>query len=172
LTIGFIFNIVGSSGKKWVKVGDQGMFQGATQLNLDSKGRLAIPARFRDILLGGCAGNLVLTADADGCLLVYPQPEWQPIREKLLKLSALNPKIRALQRRLIGYAEDVVMDGAGRVLISPALRSYAALDKRVMLVGQGNKFELWDEIKWQAQQEAALSFMDGELPPELEGFSL
>ena len=65
-----------------------------------------------------------------------------------------------------------VRDGAGRVLISPALRSYAALDKRVMLVGQGNKFELWDEAKWQVQQEAALSFMDGELPPELEGFSL
>ena len=111
------------------------MFQGAAQLNLDSKGRLAIPARYRDMLLALCAGNLVLTADADGCLLVYPQAEWQPIRDKLLKLSALNPKIRALQRRLIGYAEDVVMDGAGRVLISPALRSYAVLDKRVMLVG-------------------------------------
>jgi MraZ protein len=129
------------------------MFQGATQLNLDSKGRLAIPARYRD-------------------MLVYPQPEWQPIREKLLKLSALNPKIRALQRRLIGYAEDVVMDGAGRMLISLTLRSYAVLDKRVMLVGQGNKFELWDEAKWQAQQDAGLSFMGGDLPPELEGFSL
>jgi len=91
------------------------MFQGAAQLNLDSKGRLAIPARHRDMLLAHCAGQLVLTADADGCLLLYPQPEWQPIRDKLLKLSALNPKIRALQRRLIGYAEDVVMDGAGRV---------------------------------------------------------
>jgi len=148
------------------------MFQGATQLSLDSKGRLAIPSRHRDLLLSGCAGNLVLTADADGCLLLYPQQEWLPIRDKLLKLSALNPKIRALQRRLIGYAEEVVMDAAGRVLISPALRSYAALDKRVMLVGQGNKFELWDEAKWQAQQEADLSFLNGELPPELEGFSL
>jgi MraZ protein len=141
------------------------MFQGAAQLNLDNKGRLAIPGR-------SCAGNLVLTADADGCLLVYPQPEWQPIREKLLKLSALNPKIRALQRRLIGYAEDVVMDGAGRVLISPTLRSYASLEKHVLLVGQGNKFELWDEVKWQAQHEAALSFTQDDLPPELEGFSL
>ena len=148
------------------------MFQGATQLNLDSKGRLAIPVRHRDVLLALCVGNLVITADADGCLLVYPQPEWQPIRDKLLKLSALNPKIRALQRRLIGYAEEVVMDGAGRVLISPALRDYAVLDKRVMLVGQGNKFELWDEGKWQAQQDAGLSFLNGELPPELEGFSL
>ncbi|MFA6921424.1 MAG: division/cell wall cluster transcriptional repressor MraZ [Gallionella sp.] len=148
------------------------MFQGAAQLNLDGKGRLAIPARYRDELLSSCAGNLVLTADADGCLLVYPEPEWLPIRDKLSKMSSLNPKIRALQRRLIGYADDVVMDGAGRVLISPALRSYAGLDKNVMLVGQGNKFELWDEAKWQAQQAADLSFMDGELPSELEGFSL
>ena len=148
------------------------MFQGAVQLNLDSKGRLAIPAKYRDVLLSECAGNLVLTADVDGCLLVYPQPEWQPIRDKLLKLSALNPKIRALQRLLVGNAEDVLMDNAGRVLISPNLRNYAVLDKRVMLVGQGNKFELWDEAKWQAQQDASLSFMSGELPAELEGFSL
>ena len=148
------------------------MFQGAAQLNLDNKGRLAIPARHRDLLLAHCAGQLVLTADADGCLLFYPQPEWEPIRDKLLKMSALDPRIRALQRRLIGYAEEVVMDAAGRVLISSALRSYATLDKRVMLIGQGNKFELWDEVKWTAQQEVALSFGYGELPKELEGFTL
>ena len=148
------------------------MFQGAAQLNLDSKGRLAIPARHRDLLLAHCAGQLVLTADADGCLLFYPQPEWEPIRDKLLKMSALDPRIRALQRRLIGYAEEVEMDAAGRVLISSALRTYATLDKRVMLIGQGNKFELWDEEKWTAQQEIELSFANGELPKELEGFTL
>ena len=148
------------------------MFQGAAQLSLDSKGRLAVPARYRDMLLAHCAGKLVLTADLDKCLLIYAQPEWQPIFDKLNKLSSFNPKSRALQRLLIGYAEDVEMDSAGRVLISPTLRSYAALDKRVMLVGQGNKFELWDEAKWLAQQEAGLSFTEGELPPELEGFSL
>jgi len=148
------------------------MFQGATQLNLDSKGRLAIPARYRDVLSSTCAGNLVMTADADGCLLLYPQPEWQPIREKLMQLSAFNPRIRALQRFLVGHAEDVVMDAAGRVLISPTLRSYAVLDKRVMLVGQGNKCEVWDEARWQAQHEKMNGFTDGDLPPELEGFSL
>ncbi len=148
------------------------MFQGATQLNLDSKGRLGIPARHRDALLAHCAGQLVLTADADGCLLIYPQPEWEPIRDRLLKMSALDPRIRALQRRLVGYAEELEMDAAGRVLVSPALRAYAALDKKVMLIGQGNKFELWDEAKWQAQQETELSFANGELPKELEGFTL
>lgn len=148
------------------------MFQGAAQLNLDGKGRLAIPARYRDGLLDSCAGNLVLTADADGCLLLYPEPEWLPIRDKLNKLSSFNPRSRALQRLLVGHAEDVVMDSAGRVLVSPVLRSYAALDKSVMLIGQGNKFELWDEARWQEQQQAALSLMNGELPAELEGFSL
>ncbi len=148
------------------------MFQGAVQLNLDSKGRLAIPAKHRDVLLSECAGSLVLTADADGCLLVYAQSVWRPISEKLNKLSSFNPKSRALQRLLVGNAEDVLMDNAGRVLISPNLRNYAALDKRVMLVGQGNKFELWDEAKWQAQQDASLSFINGDLPSELEGFSL
>lgn len=158
------------SGFLWERV--DGVFQGATQLNLDSKGRLAIPARYRDMLQAHCAGQLVTTADADGCLLIYPQPEWQPIREKLMQLSAFNPRIRALQRFLVGYAEDVVMDAAGRVLISPTLRAYAALDKRAMLVGQGNKFELWDEARWQALHEKMTSFTDGDLPPELEGFTL
>jgi len=148
------------------------MFQGAAQLSLDSKGRLAIPARHRDMLLAHCAGQLVMTADADGCLLLYPQPEWQPIREKLMQLSAFNPRIRALQRFLVGHAEDVVMDAAGRVLVSPTLRNYAALDKRVMLVGQGNKFEVWDETRWQSQHEKMTGFTDGDLPPELEGFTL
>lgn len=148
------------------------MFQGAALLNLDSKGRLSIPAKHRDMLLAHCAGQLVMTADADGCLLLYPQPEWQPIREKLMQLSAFNPRIRALQRFLVGHAEDVVMDAAGRVLISSTLRSYASLDKRVMLVGQGNKFELWDESRWQSQHEKMSGFANGDLPPELEGFTL
>ena len=148
------------------------MFQGATQFNLDSKGRLTIPTRYRDMLLAHCAGQLVLTADADGCLLLYPQPEWQPIRDKLMKLSALNPTIRAFQRFLVGHAEDVVMDAAGRVLLSATLRDYAQLDKHVMLVGQGNKFELWDEARWKAQNEKMAGISMTNLPPELEGFTL
>jgi MraZ protein len=148
------------------------MFQGATQLNLDSKGRLAIPTRYRDVLLEHCAGQLVLTADADGCLLVYPQPEWLPIREKLMRLSDSNQKSRALKRLLVGHAEDVAMDDAGRVLVSPTLRTFAVLDKHVMLVGQGNKFELWDEARWQALNEKMTGFSGDDLPPELEGFTL
>lgn len=169
LTVLLFFTIVFVSGEKWVIVG---MFQGATQLNLDGKGRFAIPTRYRDMLLAHCAGQLVLTADADGCLLLYPQPEWQPIKEKLMQLSSFNPRIRALQRFLVGYAEDVLMDATGRVLVSPALRGYAQLDKHIMLIGQGNKLEIWDEIRWQALNEKLSGLLEGELPPELDGFSL
>lgn len=148
------------------------MFRGVAQLNLDSKGRLAVPARFREALLVRCEGRLVITADSDKCLLLYPLPEWEPIQQKLMGLSSFNPRIRDLQRRLIGYAEDVEMDGAGRLLVSPALRDFAALTKNVVLVGQGNKFELWDQEQWQQVLERGAGFNEGDLPPELEGFSL
>jgi MraZ protein len=148
------------------------VFRGVAQLSLDSKGRLAVPSRYREALLVRCAGRLVITADYDKCLLVYPQPDWEPIQQKLMGLSSLNPRIRDLQRQLIGYAEDIEMDAAGRVLISPALRDFASLGKSVVLVGQGNKFELWDREKWDQVLERGAGFSDGNLPPELEGFSL
>lgn len=148
------------------------MFRGVAQLSLDSKGRLAVPSRYREALLVRCAGRLVITADFDKCLLIYPQSDWEPIQQKLMGLSSLNPRIRGLQRQLVGYAEDIEMDAAGRVLVSSALREFAALVKNVVLVGQGNKFELWDKEKWEQALERGTGFGDGELPPELEGFSL
>lgn len=148
------------------------MFRGIAQLNLDSKGRLAVPARHRDALLERCAGHLVITADADRCLLVYPLPDWELIQQKLEALSNLDARVRSLQRRLIGFAVDVDMDGAGRVLISPALRQYAQLDKNVVLVGQGRKFELWNRDSWELLHDRAEGFGADGLPPELEGFSL
>ena len=148
------------------------MFRGISQLNLDVKGRLAVPARHRDSLLERCAGHLVITADADRCLLIYPLPDWELIQQKLEGLSNLDPRVRELQRRLIGFAVDVDMDSAGRVLISPALREYAQLDKAVVLAGQGKKFELWNSDNWEQLVGKAGGFGAGGLPPELEGFSL
>ncbi|MEW6314102.1 MAG: division/cell wall cluster transcriptional repressor MraZ [Pseudomonadota bacterium] len=148
------------------------MFRGVTQLNLDSKGRLAVPSRYREALALRCNNRLVITADPSACLLVYPQCDWEPIQQKLMSLSSFNAKVRSWQRLLVGHAEDVEMDGAGRILVSPPLREFAHLDKRVVMVGQGNKFELWDEDRWNEQREQALTFRDGELPGELEGFSL
>lgn len=148
------------------------MFRGVAQLSLDSKGRLAIPAKYRDALVAHCSGRLVITADPSKCLLLYPQPAWEPIEQKLNSLSSFNPRTRSLQRLLVGNASDVEMDGAGRILVPGKLREFAGLDKDVVLVGQGAKFELWDEEKWNKEIDEALMFKEGGVPPELEGFSL
>lgn len=148
------------------------MFRGVAKLNLDSKGRLAVPAKYQNALQVQCGGRLVITADPSRCLLIYPQPEWEPIQEKLISLSSFNPQIRSLQRLLVGHADDVEMDGSGRLLVPTALREFAGLDKRVVLVGQGRKFELWDEDKWNQQTDEAIAFQSGALPSELDGFSL
>lgn len=148
------------------------MFRGITQLSLDAKGRIAIPAKYRADLVAKCSGQLIVTADPEHCLLIYPQPAWEPIEQKLNALSSFKPQIRKLQRLLIGSAYDVEMDNAGRILITPPLRGYAGLTKDVVLVGQGEKFELWDETQWNLQIEDVLAFNEEEMPSELEGFSL
>ena len=148
------------------------MFRGVTALALDAKGRLAIPARYREALLPNSAGHLVLTADPSRCLLLYPRISWEPIQARLMALSSFDAKIRSLQRLLVGHADDVEVDAAGRILVPPALRRYASLDKRVVLVGQGRKFELWDEAQWQVETAQAIAFPADGLPPELSGFSL
>ncbi len=148
------------------------MFRGATTVNLDSKNRLVVPTRYRDALLVNGGGRVVLTADPNQCLLLYPLPEWEPIEKKLNALSDFNPKTRSLKQLLVGYAHDMEMDGAGRVLLPPMLRKFAGLDKSVVLVGQGSKMELWNDARWEAQVGQALTFTDASMPPELEGFTL
>jgi len=148
------------------------MFRGVTQLSLDAKGRLAIPARYRSELMSTCSGHLIVTVDPSKCLLIYPQPAWEPIEQKLNNLSSFDTVTRNLQRLLVGNACDVDMDAANRILISPPLRQFAGLSKDVVLVGQGTKLELWDETQWNLQIEIAMAFKDGGMPPELEGFSL
>ena len=147
------------------------MFRGVTALALDAKGRLAIPSKYRDVLAVPGTG-LVLTADPSRCLLLYPRASWEPLQERLMALSSFDAKIRGLQRLLVGHADDVEVDAAGRILIPPPLRRYASLDKRVVLVGQGRKLELWDEAQWQVETAQAIAFPADGLPPELSGFSL
>ena len=147
------------------------VFRGVSELVLDAKGRIAIPARHRDGLAAGSAGRLVITADHGGCLLIYPQATWEPIQAELMGLSSFDDRIRSVQRLLVGHADDVELDAAGRILVPPALRRYAGLDKRVVLVGQGQKLELWDEVRWQAQVAQTITFAGG-LPDGLQGLSL
>ena len=141
-------------------------FQGASALTLDAKGRLAIPARHRDALLAASGGQLVLTAHPHGCLLLYPAPSWEPIREKILKASSFDARSAALKRMLVGNALDMEMDSAGRLLVSPELRQHAKLEKAVRFVGMGGFFELWSEEGWLRQNEAAMqAALGGDLPP-------
>ena len=148
------------------------VFRGTSALALDAKGRINVPVRHRDPLMAACNGQLTLTRHPEGYLLIYPRPVWEPIQARLMALSSFNEPIRRLQRLLVGHADDVEMDNAGRILVSPALRQYAGLDHRVVLVGQGNRFELWDETRWQDETAQAITFSTGALPTELDGFSL
>ena len=148
------------------------MFQGATALSLDVKGRLAIPARHREALLAASAGQLVLTAHPHRCLLLYPAAAWEPIRDKVLAASSLNLQSAAIKRLLVGNARDESLDSAGRLLVSPELRQFAQFDKQVWLVGQGTHFELWSDEGWEKQQEAMLSLVSSGLPPGFESLAL
>ena len=128
------------------------MFRGASAINLDTKGRIAIPVRYRELLQLEHQGRIVITVDIQSaCLLLYPIHEWELIEAKLLTLSDTDKTQRSLKRLLLGYAQEVELDGNGRILLPPPLRQYAHLDKRIMLVGQLNKFELWDEQSWLQQ---------------------
>ncbi|ELX8378512.1 division/cell wall cluster transcriptional repressor MraZ [Providencia vermicola] len=130
------------------------MFRGATLVNLDSKGRLTVPTRYRGMLSEESKGQMVCTIDLhQPCLLLYTLPEWEIIEEKLSRLSTMNPVERRVQRLLLGHASECQMDSAGRLLLANTLRQHAGLTKEVMLVGQINKFELWDEQTWYQQVE-------------------
>ncbi|QLB20431.1 cell division/cell wall cluster transcriptional repressor MraZ [Vespertiliibacter pulmonis] len=128
------------------------MFRGATSVSLDSKGRLAIPTRYRAELLEKHHGKLVCTVDIrQPCLLLYPLFEWEIIEQKLLALSNFDPAQRRIQRVMQGFATECEMDSTGRILLSPVLRQHRQLEQQIMLVGQLNKFEIWQDKQWQAQ---------------------
>ena len=148
------------------------MFQGATALSLDAKRRLAIPARHREALASASGGQLGLTAHPHCCLLLYPSPAWEPIRDKVLAASSLNPQSAAIKRLLVGNARDETLDSAGRLLVSPELRQFAQFEKQVWLVGQGTHFEIWSDAGWRQQQEVFLGMGDQSLPPGLEDLAL
>ena len=151
------------------------MFRGVQHINMDAKGRLAMPARQREPLLSRCEGQIVATIDTQSpCLVVYPLPEWERIETDIQALPTLNPAVRRFQRLMLGYATDLELDGSGRMLLPQSLREYAQLDKKLVLVGQGNKLELWSEALWLAEREQALqdSGPDAELPDELMSLTL
>ncbi|MBB3169112.1 division/cell wall cluster transcriptional repressor MraZ [Simiduia aestuariiviva] len=147
------------------------MFLGSHSISMDAKGRLAIPARIRESLMELCAGKLVITAHTEErCLLVYPEPQWLDILPKIEALPSFNKVARRTQRLLIGYATPLEVDANGRVLLPPTLREYAQLDKKLMLIGQGKKLELWSEASWATWLDCDDD--DGEMPDEMQSLSL
>lgn len=151
------------------------MFRGPSKVTLDSKGRLAIPARHRERIITRGDGHLVVTADRDYCLLIYPLPDWEEVERKLIRLPAYHPRSRSLQRLMLGYATELDLDGHGRILLTRELREFASLERQAMLVGQGNKLELWDEQRWNERRAEWLADGDTDykdLPQELESLSL
>lgn len=132
------------------------MFRGAVTTQVDGKRRLTVPSRFRDVLWSRGQGKAILTADPGRCLLLYAVPDWEPIEKQILAMPALEPSARALQRLLIGHAEEVELDAAGRILISSVLCAFAGIGKTAVLVGQGRRLEVWDEKSWQNTVEGAI----------------
>ncbi len=129
------------------------IFKSVHPLSVDAKGRLAMPSRYREVLHEHCRGQLVITGDRDGCLLIYPAPQWPQIERQLLKLPNFNKQARFMQRIVLGYATECVMDSHGRFLLPPALREFAQVGKQAALIGQGHKFELWDHQQWIKQRD-------------------
>jgi len=147
------------------------MFRGIAEIHLDPKGRLAIPAKYREVLAELCRGQLVATIDIrDACLRIYPLPVWQELETRLEALPSTDVGVRRIQRLLLGYASDLEMDSNGRVLLPSYLRKYAQLEKKLVLVGMGKKFELWSEDSWQKCRHDATSG-EFELPAILDSIS-
>ncbi|MCG9697778.1 division/cell wall cluster transcriptional repressor MraZ [Shewanella sp. Isolate11] len=145
------------------------MFRGASAINLDTKGRIAIPKRYRETLHVEFNSQIVITVDFQSkCLLIYPLEAWTKIEAKLALLSDTQGPERAMKRMLLGYAHECELDANGRLLLPPPLRQYANLDKHAMLVGQLNKFELWDEAEWQRQIELSHETIQSEAFAESE----
>ncbi len=151
------------------------MFRGSNEINMDTKGRMAIPARYRDALMSEFDGSLVATISiTDTCLFIYPRPEWEEMEVKIARMSTFNKDTRRLQHLLIGNARDLDLDGSGRVLIPQELRDYAKLDKKVTLVGQSHRLELWDTESWNSNRKAWLDEVASglEIPEDIQSLSL
>ena len=141
------------------------MFQGASSLSLDAKGRLSVPTRHRDVLSAMAQGQLTITKHPHGCLMVFPRPEWEKFRERIAQLPM---SAQWWKRIFLGNAMDVEMDGTGRVLVSPELRAAAGIAKDTILLGMGSYFELWDKTAYETQESKA---MQEQMPEVFKDFS-
>lgn len=151
------------------------MFSGVSEINLDAKGRMAMPTRYRERIADSCGGKLFVTIDPfDKCLTLHTKPEWDLVQEKIVNLPSYSKAGRMLRRTVLGHAAEVDMDSGGRILLAGPLRDFALIEKRVVLLGQGNKFEIWSEALWLQTREAYIGSAeeDEQVLEELNGLSL
>jgi MraZ protein len=141
------------------------VFQGASALNLDAKGRMSVPAKHRDALLVQGEGRVTLTKHPDGCLMVFPRPEWEAFR---VRVAQLPMDAHWWRRIFLGNATELDLDSAGRILVSPELRSAAGIQREVILLGMGSHLELWDAATYATKEQAAM--MQG-VPDALKQFT-
>jgi MraZ protein len=141
------------------------VFQGASALNLDAKGRMSVPAKHRDALLVQGEGRVTLTKHPDGCLMVFPRPEWEAFRARVAQLPI---DAHWWRRIFLGNATELDLDSAGRILVSPELRSAAGIQREVILLGMGSHLELWDAATYATKEQAAM--MQG-VPDALKQFT-
>ncbi|MFA9461426.1 division/cell wall cluster transcriptional repressor MraZ [Thiohalorhabdus methylotrophus] len=137
------------------------MFRGTFEHTMDEKGRLSIPSKYRELLESHSDGQVVVTVDPDRCLAAYPFPEWERIEARLGEMSMLRREVRQLERFLVGNAVECELDRQGRILLPQNLRSFAGLQREVVVAGQIKKFELWDQEQWSQQQQQCLDSMEG-----------
>jgi MraZ protein len=147
------------------------MYRGSNIVSLDEKNRLAIPKKLRTKLFEEST-NLIITAHPEKCLLLYSSSEWMPIEKKLMSLSSFDKRISALQRLLVGYAEEISQDKSGRILLSQPLKDFARIGRNVIILGQGSHFEIWDKNLWDENVEQSIGNLSLESIEELGGFSL
>ena len=124
------------------------MLRGPTNITLDAKGRLSIPTKYREWIAARCDGQVVCTVDHRKCVMIYPLPDWQEAQRTLMRLPNMAKKHQKMRELLMGYAIDVELDSHYRVLIPKEHRGFAGLDRQAMMFGQGNKFDVWDEVCW------------------------
>ena len=149
------------------------MFEGASALTLDAKGRMSVPAAYRALIRENGGGNVVITLDLnDDCLTMYTEFEWKLVQEKIKTLPSFNPHVLKLKRIIVGHAAKCSMDGNSRILIPPLLREAVGIDKRIALIGMTNKFEIWDEQAWARTLKEMKEDIAGEMPEEIANLSI
>ncbi len=153
------------------------MFRGVSYVTIDAKGRMAVPVRYREQLSQLCNGEVVVTIDTEeNCLMLYPLLAWNDVERKIEALPTFNKAAKRIQRLLIGHATDIQMDGTGRLLLPAPLREYALMEKKLVLLGQINKIEIWSESHWLSRREQLIAVKDesgeGDQPDFLETLSL